>query len=133
MRHVFKFFDHLEDSIRISLSRYPIPYSFIGGVAIVLFWRGVWMIADSLWFMTGWVSLLISVVILLLTGLFVSFFIGDNIIITGIRKEKKLIDQTENEISTEADIVKKLEERIRRIEHMVKDIEKIEKKDRIIF
>ena len=39
-------------------------------------------------FMTGPVSLLLSVVILLITGLFVSFFIGDDIIIAGIKREK---------------------------------------------
>ena len=115
-KYLAKFFDHLEDSIRILLSRHPIPYSLIGGIAIVLFWRGVWMIADSIWFMTGWVSLIVSIVILLMTGLFVSFFIGDNIIITGIRKEKKLIDKTEEEIEIESDRILHIEQRLIELE-----------------
>lgn len=84
------------------------------------------MIADSIWFMTGWVSLLISIVILLLTGLFVSFFIGDNIIITGIRKEKKLIDKTEDEIAIESDRIKHIEDRLISLE---KEIHKQHDKD----
>src|SRR3989338_1420533 len=77
---LIKFLDKLEDRIRKALSKRPIAYTFIGGVGIVLFWRGVWLVADDFEFMTGYVSILISTVILLLTGLFVSFFIGDELV-----------------------------------------------------
>jgi hypothetical protein len=45
---IYHYFDKLEDRIRGRLSRYPIFYSLIGGTAIVLFWRGVWITADEI-------------------------------------------------------------------------------------
>ena len=50
MKSIIKFFDKIEDKIRGKLSHYPIFYAFIGGVGIVIFWRGVWHTAD---FFTG--------------------------------------------------------------------------------
>ena len=101
MTRLAKFFDKLEDKIRKSLSRRPILYAFIGGTAIVLFWRGVWLTADLFPFLSGPVSTIISVLVLLVTGLFVSFFIGDEIIIKALRQEKKISEETEEEIKTE--------------------------------
>ena len=111
-----KFFDKLEDKIRAALSRRPIIYTLIGGVAIVLFWRGVWLVADSIPFMTGPVSLVLSIIILLLTGLFVSFFIGEEIIISGLKKERKLFEKAEFEIKTETDRFAELKGKLAKIE-----------------
>ena len=120
MKAILTFFDKLEDHIRARLSRLPIAYSFIGAVAIVLFWRAVWMMADEIG-LSSLDSLIISVVILLSTGLFVSFFIGDNIILTGLRREKKLIEKTEDEIATEIDVVADIDERLNRIEEKLEE------------
>ena len=109
---VIKFFDKLEDGVRASLSRHPIPYALLGGVAIVLFWRGTWMIADELPFMTGPVSVAISLVTLLGSGLFVSFFIGDRIILSGLKQEKKLAEKTEEEVELEADVMVDIKNKI---------------------
>ena len=57
MKRILHFFDKLEDGIRIALSRRPIVYAFVGGTAIVLFWRGVRMVADAIQFLTGSASL----------------------------------------------------------------------------
>ena len=89
MEKIIKFFDKLEDKIRRKLSRCPIIYALVGSVGIILLWRGVWMTADMFNFMTGPVSVIIGIVILLLIGLFVSFFIGDQIIISGIKAERR--------------------------------------------
>ncbi len=97
----FKFFDKLEDKVRARLSRRPILYAFIAGIGTVLFFRGVWMIADTLDFLTGPVTLIISLLILLVTGSFVSHFVSDQIIMSGLKQEKKLIDKTEAEIRSE--------------------------------
>ena len=106
---IVNFFDKFEDKIRARLSRFPILYTIIGGVAIVLFWRGVWHTADLLqaqggflgWLFYEPTNLIIVVLILLGTGLFVSYFIGDTILISGLRKEKKLHEKTEKDIKEE--------------------------------
>lgn len=122
-----RFFDKLEDKVRAALSRRPIIYTLIGGVAIVLFWRGVWLIADELPFMTGFVSLIISVAVLLLSGLFVSFFIGEEIIISGLKKERKLFEKTESEIKTEADILNQIKIKIEKIEEDLQELKQNKK------
>ncbi len=116
MKNIFHFFDKLEDHARARLSKHNILYAFIGGVSIVLFWRGVWMIADGIPFLTGVVSVIISVAVLLVIGLFVSFFVGDEIIISGVKNEKKLNEKVASEIKTELDLLKDIHERLERIE-----------------
>ncbi|BCX16201.1 MAG: hypothetical protein KatS3mg098_430 [Candidatus Parcubacteria bacterium] len=87
-----------------------------GGTGIVLFWRGIWHLADE-YGITSWESLILSVIILLLTGTFVSFFIGEQILISGLREEKKTDEKTEEEI----------EEESRRIKRVIEEIDLIRK------
>lgn len=101
IKTITKFFDQLEDAIRQRLSRRPIVYAFIAGLAIVLFWRGVWTLADLFAFMTPGVSLIVSIGLMLLTGTFVSFFIGERLIFSGLKKEKRSDQKTEEEFSQE--------------------------------
>lgn len=124
MKSIIKFFDKLEDKTRMRLSNYPLIYAFVGGVAIVLFWRGVWHTADSFPFMTGPVSLIASVIVLLATGLFVSFFVGENIILTGLKHEKKLAEKTEAEIKTEKDDLYEIIQEIRALKNDIAEIKK---------
>jgi hypothetical protein len=121
MKKALRFFDKMEDRVRSYLSHYPIIYALIGGFAIVHFWRGVWHLADD-WGMTSWDSLIVSVVIMLVTGLMVSFFIGDNIVITGLRREKKLAEKTEEEIRIESDQIAEIEKHIILIEKNLDEI-----------
>jgi hypothetical protein len=117
------FFDKLEDSIREHLSLHPIRYSIIGGVGVVLFWRGVWETADMLaplhpvlsWFFYAPVQVVLSTATLLLTGLMVSTFIGDRIILSGLRHEKKMEEKTEEIVKEEAVTLAHLREEIREI------------------
>ncbi|MEK7178534.1 MAG: hypothetical protein AAB721_02690 [Patescibacteria group bacterium] len=122
MRKILSFFDKLEDNIRAALSRHPIIYAFIGGTAIVLFWRGVWLVADTLPFLTGPVSIFVSVAILLAMGLFVSFFIGDSIIISGLKKEKRLDEKVVSEVKTELDMLTDIQKRLNDIEKELKTL-----------
>lgn len=130
MKIIFNFFDKLEDNIRAAFSRHPIVYAFIGGAAIVLFWRGIWHIADTLEEKGGIlgllfyepVNLLLVVAVLLATGLFVSFFVGDNIIISGLKKEKKLDEKLASEVRTELDMLNDIEKRLNNIEKDLKII-----------
>jgi hypothetical protein len=144
---LLKFFDKLEDKVRNRLSHYPIFYAFFGGVGVVLFWRGVWYTADlvvpvfdgsthsmRLWetvsvyqILDGPISILVSVILLLITGLFASTFIGNEIIISGLRGERKLTEKTEIEVKTETSAIaeikselKKISERLEKIEEKLK-------------
>ncbi|MBX4189516.1 hypothetical protein KW785_02910 [Candidatus Parcubacteria bacterium] len=109
IKRVITFFDKFEDKTRGHLSKYPIVYTIIGAVAIVLFWRGVWHTADILQARGGFigflfyepVSLILVIIILLATGLFVSYFIGDSILISGLKSEKKLHEKTAKEVLEE--------------------------------
>lgn len=119
MKQLIKFFDKLEDRIRYRLSRFPIFYAFLGGIGIVVFWRGVWHSADALmeywangqssdtmslsglpWW-DGPLSIAVGACLLLISGIFVSNFIGNEIIISGLRGEKKLAEKKPDEIKTE--------------------------------
>lgn len=130
IKKIISFFDKAEDKIRAHLSHHPIIYTLIGGVSIVLFWRGVWHTADMLqerggfwgWFFFEPTNLVIVIIILLASGLFVSYFIGDTILMSGMRGEKKMADKTEREIREEEKELSEIKDTIKDIE---KDIEKI--------
>lgn len=126
-RDLVKFFDRLEDKVRGLLSRSPVIYAIIGGTAVVLFWRGVELVADSIPWLTGPVSLIISVIILLVTGIFVSFFIGDQIILSGIAREKKITEKTEEEVKSEAHVLDKIHRELHEIKKSIENL-KNEKK-----
>ena len=113
---IINFFDKLEDRIRGTLSRRPIWYAIIGGIGIVLFWKGVWETAELFPSLFGPPSVIAGIAILLLTGLLVSFFVGDSIILSGFKQEKKLAEKTESEVRAEGDIDKLILEKLDTIE-----------------
>ncbi|MBM3257591.1 MAG: hypothetical protein FJY98_04750 [Candidatus Liptonbacteria bacterium] len=145
MRSILHFFDKLEDKVRGWFSHFPILYAIVGGVGTVLFWRGVWHTADFismsyfhpvslagevstidypfLW--DGLVSLVLGIVILLITGLFVASFIGDHIIISGVRHEKKVTEKTEKEVKEEEQMIKRVH---KELHVFTKKLERLEKK-----
>lgn len=128
-KRTYTFFDKFEDHTREYLSRRPILYTFIGGVAIVLFWRGIWHTADLFPWLTGPVSIIISVIILLATGLFVSYFVGDMIIISGLNKDKKTTEKNEAEIHDELEREEHLIDRLEdKIDNLTDKIEALEEK-----
>jgi hypothetical protein len=132
------FFDRLEDKTRGYLSHLPIAYGFAGGIGIVLFWRGVWHTADyfmmvlranrgastidltnEMWW-DGPLSFAVGSVILLITGLFVSSFIGNEIMMSGLRGEKKLSEKTENEVRTEVGAIGEIRDEIHELKKLLK-------------
>jgi uncharacterized membrane protein len=132
MHKIIHFFDKLEDQVRGNLTRFPIIYTLIGGVAIVLFWRGVWHTADILQARGGlWgillyepVSMIIVVIVLLLTGLFVSYFIGDSILITGAKSQRKLAEKTSKEILEEETTIADIKQVVDSIKVEVEEIKR---------
>lgn len=123
IKKILHIFDRLEDMVRGHLSRYPIIYALIGGVGIVLFWRGVWHTADTLPVINNsWVSLIAGSGILLITGIFVSAFVGSRLILTGIRGEKKMTEKTKEEIEAEDSEIHKLEITLHKVEKEISEI-----------
>lgn len=117
---IYHYFDKTEDKIRQKLSRFPLVYAFIGGVGIVLFWRGVWGLSEDLG-LSNWGSFIVSVIILLISGLFVSYFIGDQFIISGVKGEKKIIEKTNEEILSETNRLEEILKRLSIIEKKLDD------------
>lgn len=122
IKKIIKFFDRLETKIRHQLVRWPIFYAFIGSIGVVLIWRGVWMIADS-FNMSGYISMLLGVLISVSIGLFVSFFVGDSIIITGIKQEKRIDEKTEEEIKKEEVTLIEIKEDLKEIKEEIEGLE----------
>ncbi len=100
-KKVVRFFDKLEDKVRFHLSHYPIVYALIGAAGIVLVWKGVWETAEYFPILYGPSSIILGVLILLLTGLLVSFLVGDSIILSGFKRDKKMVEKTEAEVRSE--------------------------------
>ncbi|MEY2671864.1 MAG: hypothetical protein RL687_281 [Candidatus Parcubacteria bacterium] len=140
-KRVFNYFDKLEDVIRGHLSKYPIMYSILASCFLVLLWRGIWHTADliegsgsSIWafIFHPIVSAVWSTAGLLLTGLLVSMFVGDMIIMSGLRRQKKLTEKTEEEVEMaeeiEEDMLEHIELHLNKIEQEVKEIKSKEGK-----
>ncbi len=125
-----KFFDKLEDFTREHLSRYPITYSIFGGIGVVLFWRSVWETADMLVplhplltiFFYPPLQIVISILGLMLTGLMVSVFIGDRIILSGLRHEKKIEERTKEIVKEEAITLVHVRDEIRELRKEIKKL-----------
>lgn len=120
MKRTIHFFDRLEDKVRAKLSRYPIVYAFISGVGVVLFWRGVWELADRAGLPAHW-SLLTGMSLLLITGIWVANFLGSRIIISGLRSGKKLEEKTLQEIEGEESFLTNLKEKVDNIEVLLRE------------
>ncbi len=123
---IIRWFDKLEDRIRAYLSRRPLAYALLSGSAIVLFWRSIWLLADNYAERySGFspvVALLVSVAVMLLTGTFVSFFIGDQIIISGMRSSKRTDEKTEEEIRKEVVHLSHIDEELELMRHTIDEL-----------
>jgi hypothetical protein len=129
----------LETKLIAYLSHRPRLYALIVGVGIVLFWRGVWHTADQIhtyltynttidWTHTPWwdgpLSLLIGLIILYFTGAFVSSFIGNELILSGLRGEKRLNEKTEVQVENEVRAISDIKESLRSVEATIEQLEK---------
>jgi hypothetical protein len=129
---ILRLFDQLEDGVRARLSRHPIIYAILGGIGVVLFWRGVWETADVLskvhpilaWFFYPPVQIVVSALGLMLIGLMVSVFIGHRILLSGLKNEKKLEEQTEKLVEAEVITLTHLRDEIRALKNEIESLKK---------
>ena len=134
--------DRVERKMIIYLSHRPKLYALVVGVGIVLLWRGAWHTADDLHryyylgpsaavgdFLTspwwdGPLSLLVGIIILYFTGSFISSFIGNELILSGLRGEKRLTEKTESSVENEIRAVSDIRDAIVGIEQKITELEK---------
>lgn len=133
MKAIINFFDKLEDRVRGKLSEYPIFYALIAGTGVILVWRGIWHTADQTPILeNGFVSIIVGSVMLLITGVYVSAFIGNGLIMTGLRREKKMTEKTKEEIEKETALEKSafsdIKKTLNHIEEELQEIRDHEKK-----
>lgn len=137
-----KFYRRIELRVQNYLSHYPRVYALIVGIGIVLFWRGVWHSVDDLHttiryiasdpsspflFPTWWdgpVSFLFGSTILGVTGAFTSSFIGNELILSGLRGEKKLSERTEVNLKDEVSAISEIKEELVMMSHKLELLEK---------
>jgi hypothetical protein len=122
IKKIRKVVDKTEEQVRRRLSNYPFSYALIGGIGIVLFWRGIWHIADDINMASG-ISLVIGTIILVSTGIFVSEFIGKRLIISGLVGEKKITEKEEGEIETEESQIRNLQNTLNKLEKKLDHME----------
>lgn len=125
----------------IFLSHHSHLYALIAGIGIVLFWRGVWHSVDlfHLWishrqasasidltehpWWDGPLSFLVGCLLLYLTRAFVSSFIGNELILSGLRTEKKLTRQTDTDLKTEVGAIADIKQEIAAIVEKLEDLD----------
>ena len=146
MRPIINFLEKHENRIRAWFSRRPILYAVVGGVGVVLFWRGVWHTADAFavifraWsgenipldfyaVADSFISLFIGFALLASTGLFVADFIGTEVITKDVEGEEKLTKKMEKEEEAEESVINKIHNEMHGISRRLKKIEKIEKQN----
>ena len=132
----------MEQRITSYLSHRPKLYALIVGAGVVLFWRGIWHSADQIheyfnlngnnltidavstpWW-DGPASLLVGGIILYFTGAFISSFIGNELILSGLRGEKRLSQKTESEVENEVSAISEIKDALDSIENKLGELEK---------
>ena len=122
IENIKKNINSLKIKIRHNLSHWPIIYALLGSIGVVLIWKGVWEIANDLG-IYGWVALFLGVFISIVIGLFVSFFVGDQILISGIKQEKRIDEKTEDEIKKEGNTLVEIKQDLKEIKDEIDGLE----------
>jgi len=124
MRYFTNIFLKIESKARAYFEHFPFLHAFLAGVGVILFWRGVWEVADKVGIHYGW-SILLGVLILFVIGLFVHTFVGNAIIIKNVEREKQLEQKTRTDIEK---VQKEEELEEITLEILAKKLESIESK-----
>ena len=132
----------MEQKMVVYLSHRPKLYALVVGMGMILFWRGVWhsvdqvhelfslgLIATSIDLVTspwwdGPLSLVVGIVILYFTGALTSSFIGNELILSGLRGEKRLTEKAEGELQNEIRAISDIQEALKNMESQMVQLEK---------
>lgn len=128
MKYVTNIFLQIEERARTYFERVPFLHAFLGGVGVVLFWRGVWEIADRMR-IDPIISIVAGCLLLGSIGLFLHTFVGNAIIIKNVERDKQMTKKAEHEIAVvEKDIKREevtlgqLSAKIDRLEQVIKEL-----------
>ncbi|MFA6274416.1 MAG: hypothetical protein WC662_04615 [Candidatus Paceibacterota bacterium] len=124
MKYFTNLFLKIESKARSYFEHFPFLHAFLAGVGVILFWRGVWEVADA-WGIHYWWSILLGGVLLIVIGLFVHTFIGNAIIIKNVESEKRIDLKTKTDIEK---VEKEMVEEEITLSHLAKKLESIEAK-----
>jgi len=142
MKNKTNFISKIVDRIKAFLSHRPGFYALVVGVGIVLFWRGVWHTTDLIHIMFGsfgsnstidsisvtwWdgpLSFLVGTIVLYFTGAFTSSFIGNELILSGLRGEKRLEQKTESEVKGEEEYILDIKKELEVVTEKITELEK---------
>lgn len=87
-------------------------FAFLGGVGVILFWAGVWAIAETMLGMHPFAMMLSGIAILSFLGIFISETVGEEILTDDSKKEDYIIDKKIHKIDKRLkSIEEKLEKR----------------------
>lgn len=123
----------IEEKARKYFEQFPFIHAFLAGVGVILFWRGVWEIADIRQ-LSPTASIIWGVLILSGIGLFIHTFIGNAIIIKSVKHEidlekesRKEVREVEKEMTKEeitlAHLSTKLDDLSKKIDHIEKHLQ----------
>lgn len=88
----------IESRARKYFEHFPFIHAFLAGVGVILFWRGVWEIAD-IYSLDPTISIAVGIIILIGIGLFTHTFIGNAIIIKSVKHEINIEKENRKDIS----------------------------------
>ncbi|MDQ1281745.1 MAG: hypothetical protein QG630_96 [Patescibacteria group bacterium] len=135
------YFSKTELKNRAYLSKRKFLYALLGGAGVVLYWRGIWHSADILEIKGGLIlkiifspvgSIILGILLLSSIGLLVQAFIGADVIISGIKKEKQEIDKTEEELKKDEEAREKEKNLIKEIDEHLHSLQKEMNEDKKI-
>ncbi len=97
MNYITNILLQIEERSRKFFERIPFIHAFFAGVGVVLFWRGVWHIADTIE-LPAVTSLIVGLLLLGGLGMFLHTMVGNAIIIKNVERDATLSTKTSNEI-----------------------------------
>lgn len=97
MKYFTNKFLKIEEKSRNYFEKFPFFHAFFAGIGVVLFWRGIWEVADRIGLNPYW-SIILGSLVLIILGLFLQTFVGNTIIIKKVENEKRIDQKTEADI-----------------------------------